>query len=198
MSAAGLDAVRDALADVKKEGGFEPRRVALAPVAVLPPTAAEAPPAKPAVAVPPPEQATGPVAPADNGEAAGEEEGRVPGTAKGARRMVNVNLPASTRERLDAARGEPPVRTRADVVLDALAATFDAIAEERRAELESPKARFGAPRIRRRRLALDDPRDIPIQFAPEEATDIKAAADEVGLTVSALVTEALDRHLQTD
>jgi hypothetical protein len=49
--------------------------------------------------------------------------------------------------------------------------------------------------VRRRRLALDDPRDVPIQFAPEEAAAVKEAADELALTVSALITDALDRHL---
>ena len=56
--------------------------------------------------------------------------------------------------------------------------------------LTNPHARSAG-----RRLALDDPRDVPIQFAPDEAATIKEAADETGLTVSALLTEALDRHL---
>lgn len=85
--------------------------------------------------------------------------------------------------------------TRSEIVLDALAAVFDAIADERRTQLESPQSRFASCKVRRRRLALDDPRDLPIQFAPEEAATIKEAADEVGLPVSALLTEALDRHL---
>jgi hypothetical protein len=71
----------------------------------------------------------------------------------------------------------------------------DAIADERRTQLESPPGRFASCKVRRRRLALDDPRDVPIQFAPDEAITIKEAADETGLTVSALLTEALDRHL---
>jgi hypothetical protein len=52
--------------------------------------------------------------------------------------------------------------------------------------------------VRRRRLALDDPRDVPIQFAPDEAATIKEAAGEVGLTLSALITDALDRHLHDE
>jgi hypothetical protein len=187
----GLDAVREALAEVKDEGGFQPRRIGLAPVPPLPGTGE---PAGPTNIELDGEDAPGPATENEPTQAAGEEL-RVPGTAKGHRRLLAVNLPASTRQRLDAARGEPAVRTRSDVVLEALAATFDAIAEERIAELSQPKSRFATSTVRRRRLALDDPRDVPIQFAPGEAVTIKEAADEVGFTVSALITEALDRHL---
>jgi hypothetical protein len=199
----GLDAVRDALAEVKDDGGFQPRRVALAPVAPLPPTATgdgASPAFGESAAVTPP-SAVEPIAPASPGPdddetiGAAREAARLPGTAKGHRRLLAVNLPAATRRRLDAARGEPPVRTRSEIVLDALAAAFDTIAEERAAQLAAPQTRFATSSVRRRRLALDDPRDVPIQFAPEEAATVKEAADEVGLTVSALITDALDRHL---
>jgi hypothetical protein len=187
----GLDAVRDALAEVKGEGGFQPRRIGLAPVAPLPATAEPTT----TVDLAPQRDATASNAVANElvKPAVGEEL-RLPGTAKGHRRLLAVNLPASTRQRLDAARGEPPVRTRSDVVLEALAATFDAIAEARTSQLSQPQSRFAASTVRRRRLALDDPRDVPIQFATGEAVAIKEAADEVGLTVSALITQALDLH----
>jgi hypothetical protein len=192
----GLDAVKDALAEVRDDGGFQPRRVALAPVAPLPAPAPATPPAVDQDAdAPPAGPQAGQVA-LDDPAAVAREEGRLPGTAKGHRRLLAVNLPAATRARLDAARGEPAVRTRSDVVLEALAATFDAIADERRPQLDAPRSRFSASTMRRRRLALDDPRDVPIQFSPDEATAVKEAADEVGLTVSALITEALDRHLR--
>jgi len=190
----GLDAVRDALAEVKTGGGFQPRRVALAPVAPLPPPSAPAPAV---VDEPAPPDSAGPAGvTVEEPDAAVGEGARLPGTAKGLRRLLAVNLPAATRQRLDAARGDPPVRTRADVVLEALAATFDGIAEERRPQLDAPQSRFSASTVRRRRLALDDPRDVPIQFSPDEASAVKEAADEVGLTVSALITEALDRQLR--
>jgi hypothetical protein len=192
----GLDAVRDALAEVKTGGGFQPRRVALAPVAPLPPPSAPAPVAGDQEPPAPPKGA-GPAAGTVAGPEADAGEGaRLPGTAKGHRRLLAVNLPAATRQRLDAARGDPPVRTRADVVLEALAATFEHIAGERRPQLDAPQSRFSASRVRRRRLALDDPRDVPIQFSPGEAAAVKEAADEVGLTVSALITDALDRQLR--
>lgn len=190
----GLDAVREALDEVKGEGGFQPRRIGLAPVAPLPATAepagalkTEAKPNNDPGPKPTPAEAR-----VDDGVG---EELRLPGTAKGHRRLLAVNLPAATRRRLDAARGEPAVRTRSDVVLEALAATFDSIAEQRAKQLDQPATRFATSTVRRRRLALDDPRDIPIQFAVSEAVAIKEAADEVGLTVSALITQALDLHL---
>ena len=188
-----LDAVRDALAEVKEEGGFQPRRIDLAPVAPLPAAPTTSRSSSSPVDVVPTATETDTGAPEEAPAAPGDDD-RLPGTAKGHRRLLAVNLPAATRLRLDAARGEPAVRTRSDVVLEALAATFDAIAEERAAELSQPSSRFAPSTVRRRRLALDDPRDVPIQFAPHEAAAVKEAADEVGLTVSALITEALDRH----
>jgi hypothetical protein len=187
----GLDAVREALDEVKGEGGFQPRRIGLAPVAPLPATAE---PTGQVNAEPDADPRSSPALAEDPVVEAVGQEFRLPGTAKGHRRLLAVNLPAATRQRLDAARGEPAVRTRSDVVLEALAATFDAIAEERAKQLEQPATRFATSTVRRRRLALDDPRDVPIQFATTEAVAIKEAADEVGLTVSALITQALDSY----
>jgi hypothetical protein len=205
--------LRASLEAVKADGGFEPpteRRVHVPPPPPLPPTERPAnghttppPPAIVGEDPAPPAAAATATKPRTSSTAARPrrqqqpEGGELPGTKRGNKRILQVSLPAPTRARLDHACKTPPRRSRGEVALEALRAHFPAmVAEHTQPPAPDPGDLFPAPAPRRRRLDLDDPRNVSFFFTDDETRAIVTAADQLGLTRSALLTTAIDRYVE--
>ena len=107
-------------------------------------------------------------------------------------------LPAETKAALDTAR-EMTRFPIADLVLDAVRAQLGGLRSEYLPAALDPvtvEASFPVPsRARkRRREQLDDARVTQLRFTPTEAASLTAAAAELSLSVSELVSVAVDRH----
>jgi hypothetical protein len=156
----------------------------------------------PTIPVPPPaDTAPADTAPADTAPAdtaveldpaaGGPPEAKAAiGMARGRKRLIHVYLPGDTAHRLDAARHHHG--TLGAAVMAALRGSFDWIMAHHTPEPRHAVGPFPIPRAPRRRLAVDDPRLKPFYVDPDEAGAIDTLADQLELSVSELVTIALD------
>ena len=195
----------DPLASVKEfrqQGTGPGRTVKVAPPPPLP--------AAPAPTATPPESDDADLAPTGEfdlterpAHAAPEIEDRTPdgaaadaedtiGMARGRKRLIHVYLPGPTRERLEVGRQQHG--TLGVAVMAALRGSYQWIVEHHTPEPAEPVGPFPAPTPPRRRLAVHDARLTPFYVNPDEARAIDQLADELQLSVSELVTIAIDRY----
>ena len=114
----------------------------------------------------------------------------IPGTPRGRKRLLQVYLPAGARHLLGSAHdGHGGLGAAA---MAALRASYEHIVAHHIPEPVEPVGPFPAPRTVRRREHVDDARMKPIYVDPAEAAAIEALADRCELSISELVTVAID------
>lgn len=122
-----------------------------------------------------------------------ELEGEVPGVRNGNLRIVTVTIPARARNIL-ARESKASKQSRGQIVMAALRATYTEIRMDFALETDEAPGLFGSPRIVKRRHDLNDPRSIPLYISESEARGLGNLKKEVSLSISAIITEALERH----
>ena len=91
-------------------------------------------------------------------------------------------------ERLD----RDPELTVADAMLDAVRYSVGGMRARRAAEVqERPNDPLPPPPPRRRRRRVEDGRAVPVRFSPAEREALERLGEELDLSVSALISEAL-------
>ena len=173
----------ESIREYREQG--EGRKIRLAPPAVIPP----APQADIAIDL-------GPVDITEiqppHGEQADSPPAHMPGTPRGRKRLLQVYLPAGSRHLLESARdGHGSLGAAA---MAALRGSYQHIIEHHIPEPVEPVGPFPAPRTVRRREHVDDARMKPIYVDPGEAQAIEELADQCELSISELVTIAIDHH----
>ena len=114
----------------------------------------------------------------------------IPGTPRGRKRLLQVYLPAPTRQLLQAARdGHGSLGAAA---MAALRGSYEHIVANHTPEPVEAVGPFPAPRTVRRREHVDDARMKPIYVDPAEAAAIEQLADQCELSISELVTIGID------
>jgi hypothetical protein len=168
------------------------------------------------VAPPPPIPVTptGPVLPADDdGDPTGEidltafhdselgtseavGERRLPGNTRGCKQLLYVYLPGPTIQRLDDAR--PGHGTLGVAVMAALRGSYEWLVEHHTPQPVEAVGPFPAVRGPKRRQGIEEGRLKPFYVDPEEAKGIATLADQLEMTVSELVTLAIDHWYGED
>lgn len=152
------------------------RLVSIAPPPVLPPQ-------------PTPEPA--PTPPAEE-PAAAEAEPKIVGTPRGRKQLLHIYLPNASRQLLEGAReGHGSLGAAA---MAALRGAYDHVVTNCVPEPVEAVGPFPAPRPPRRRMVVDDARMKTIYVEPAEAAAIEALAEQCELSLSELVTIAIDHH----
>jgi hypothetical protein len=114
------------------------------------------------------------------------------GLVRGRKRVVQVYLPAPTRAFLDQAREVHGTLGKA--AMAALRGSYQWLVETHTPEPVEAVGPFPAPRPTRRRLSVEDPRMRQLLVDPAEAAGIETLADELEMSLSELVTLAIDFH----
>ena len=112
------------------------------------------------------------------------------GIVRGRKRVVQVYLPAPTRALLDQARDVHGTLGKA--AMAALRGSYQWLVDTYTPEPIEAVGPFPAPRPTRRRLAVEDPRMRQLLVDPAEATGIETLADQLEMSLSELVTLAID------
>jgi hypothetical protein len=133
--------------------------------------------------------------PAERAGANGEADD-LPGMPRGRKRLINAYLPGATRHRLETARADHG--TLGAAVMAALRGSYRWLVDQHTPEPVEAVGPFPAPRPPRRRLAVEDARLRPFYVHPDEAKAIDQLADELELSVSELVTLAVDHFFGDD
>jgi len=120
----------------------------------------------------------------------------LPGMARGNKQLINAYLPGATRARLDAARAEHG--TLGAAVMAALRGSYQWLVDNHTPEPVEAVGPFPAPKPPRRRLEVPDARLRPFYVHRDEARAIDQVADQLELSVSELVTLAVDRFYGGD
>jgi hypothetical protein len=113
------------------------------------------------------------------------------GIVRGRKRVVQVYLPAPTRALLDQARDVHGTLGKAAMV--ALRGSYQWLVDTYTPEPVEAVGPFPAPRPTRRRLSVEDPRMRQLLVDPAEATGIETLADQLEMSLSELVTLAIDK-----
>ena len=121
-------------------------------------------------------------------EAVGER--RLRGHLRGRKQLLYVYLPGPTTQRLDDAR--PGHGTLGAAVMAALRGSYEWLVEHHTPEPVEAVGPFPAVRGPKRRQGIEEGRLKPFYVDPEEAKGIDALAEQLELSVSELVTLALD------
>ena len=121
-------------------------------------------------------------------EAVGER--RIPGNARGQKRLLYVYLPGPTIDRLDDAR--PGHGTLGLAVMAALRGSYQWLVEHHTPQPVEAVGPFPAVRGPKRRQGIEEGRLKPFYVNPEEAQGIDTLADQLEMSVSQLVTLAID------
>jgi len=138
--------------------------------------------------------ATAPGADDDAAAAALESDGQrddLPGMARGNKQLINAYLPGATRARLEAARAEHG--TLGAAVMAALRGSYQWLVDNHTPERVEAVGPFPAPKPPRRRQEVPDARLRPFYVHRDEARGIDQVADQLELSVSELVTLAVDK-----
>ena len=112
------------------------------------------------------------------------------GIVRGRKRVVQVYLPAPTRALLDQARDVHGTLGKA--ARAALRSSYLWLVDTYTPEPVEAVGPFPAPRPTRRRLSVEDPRMRQLLVDPGEAAGIEALADQLEMSLSELVTLAID------
>jgi hypothetical protein len=123
-----------------------------------------------------------------NGEAVGER--RLRGNTRGRKQLLYVYLPGPTIALLDQAR--PGHGTLGGAVMAALRGSYEWLVETHSPEPVEAVGPFPAVRGPKQRQGIEDGRLKPFYVDPEEAKGIDALAEQLEMSVSELVTLALD------
>jgi len=129
---------------------------------------------------------------------AGEQESKR-GIVRGRKQVVQVYLPAPTRARLD--EGRAVHGTLGKAAMAALRGAYQWLVDTHTPEPVEAVGPFPAPRPTRRRLAVEDARMRQLLVDPDEAAGIEALADQLEMSLSELVTLAIDQfygHADTE
>jgi hypothetical protein len=124
-------------------------------------------------------------------EAGVGEPKRLPGNTRGRKQLLYVYLPGPTIALLDTAR--PAHGTLGNAVMAALRGSYEWLVETHTPEPVEAVGPFPAVRGPKRRQGIEEGRLKPFYVDPEEAKGIDALADQLELSVSELVTIALDK-----
>lgn len=116
------------------------------------------------------------------------EAGR--GLVRGRKRVVQVYLPAPTRALLDDARDVHGTLGKA--AMAALRGSYQWLVDSHTPDPVEAVGPFPAPRPTRRRLSVEDPRMRQLLVDPAEAAGIETLADQLEMSLSELVTLAID------
>jgi hypothetical protein len=128
-------------------------------------------------------------------EPAGDAED-LPGMARGRKRLIHVNLPGDTRQRLEA--GRRVHGTLGAAVMAALRGSYEWVVANHTPLPAEAVGPFPAPKPPRRRLVVPDARLKPFYVHPDEAKAIDQLAEQLELSVSELVTIAIDKFYEED
>ncbi len=118
-------------------------------------------------------------------------ERRLRGHLRGRKQLLYVYLPGPTVQRLDDAR--PGHGTLGAAVMAALRGCYEWLVDTHTPEPVEAVGPFPAVRGPKRRQGIEEGRLKPFYVDPEEAKGIDALAEQLELSVSELVTLALDR-----
>ena len=97
----------------------------------------------------------------------------------------------------NAARGSPssPVtRTKADVVMTAVRATWQDIVAQYTPEPTSSDELFGPPTLRRRQNGLVDPKQLVLHVSVPEAAGLADVRARTQLSIGGIISEAVRRY----
>jgi hypothetical protein len=117
-------------------------------------------------------------------------EGKVRGNTRGRKQLLYVYLPGPTIDRLDDAR--PGHGTLGAAVMAALRGSYEWLVEHHTPEPVEAVGPFPAVRGPKRRQGVEDGRLKPFYVTPEEAQGIDGLAEQLEMSVSELVTVAID------
>ena len=117
-------------------------------------------------------------------------EGRVRGNTRGRKQLLYVYLPGPTIDRLDDAR--PGHGTLGAAVMAALRGSYEWLVDHHTPEPVEAVGPFPAVRGPKRRQGVEDGRLKPFYVTPEEAQGIDGLAEQLEMSVSELVTVAID------
>ena len=177
----------DPLASVKefrdKEGG-QSRTLKVAPPPPIPVT-----PAAPVASAVDDLNPTGELDLTDLQDSGGVEK-RLPGNTRGRKQLLYVYLPGPTIQLLDDAR--PGHGTLGAAVMAALRGSYEWLVEHHTPQPVEAVGPFPAVRGPKRRQGIEEGRLKPFYVDPEEAKGIDTLAEQLELSVSELVTLALD------
>ena len=123
-------------------------------------------------------------------EAVAGESRRLPGNTRGRKQLLYVYLPGPTIGRLDNAR--PAHGTLGAAVMAALRGSYEWLVEHHTPQPVEAVGPFPAVRGPRRRQGLEEGRLKPFYVEPDEAKGIDTLAEQLELSVSELVTLAID------
>jgi hypothetical protein len=162
---------------------------------IAPPPAMPISPAPPGTdpAGAPPNGTERAIATADPGTLVGTEpvgEQKLRGNTRGRKQLLYVYLPGPTIDRLDAAR--PAHGTLGAAVMAALRGSYEWLVETHTPEPVKAVGPFPAVRGPKRRQDVEDGRLKPFYVTPEEAQGIDTLAEQLEMSVSELVTVAID------
>jgi hypothetical protein len=168
----------------QETGGGRALKIAPPPTMPMAPTVPEAP------TMPGPAGAE-PVEPVEPAGAAGPVgERRVRGNARGRKQLLYVYLPGPTIDRLDDARAAHG--TLGAAVMASLRGSYHWLVATHPPEPAEAVGPFPATRGPRRRQGLDGGRLKPFYVTPEEAQGIDTLAEQLEMSMSELVTVAVD------
>ena len=117
-------------------------------------------------------------------------ERRLRGNTRGRKQLLYVYLPGPTVQRLDDAR--PGHGTLGAAVMAALRGSYEWLVEHHTPQPVEAVGPFPAVRGPRRRQGIEEGRLKPFYVDPEEAKGIDALAEQLEMSVSELVTLAID------
>jgi Ribbon-helix-helix protein, copG family len=120
----------------------------------------------------------------------GVERRRLPGNTRGRKQLIYVYLPGPTIARLDGAR--PGHGTLGAAVMAALRGSYEWLVEHHSPEPVEAVGPFPAVRGPKRRQGIEEGRLKPFYVDPEEAKGIDTLAEQLELSVSQLITVAID------
>jgi hypothetical protein len=123
-------------------------------------------------------------------------ERRLRGNTRGRKQLLYVYLPGPTIQRLDDAR--PGHGTLGAAVMAALRGSYEWLVEHHTPQPLEAVGPFPAVRGPRRRQGIEEGRLKPFYVDPEEAKGIDALAEQLEMSVSELVTLALDHWYGED
>lgn len=147
------------------------------------------PPRPRTVSVPPPPREAHHAAPVARAEVA-EREDDLPGHQRGNLRAITVHVPGRVRDLIDEV-ATATRQSKGQVVSEALRETWQGIAHDfALVDADDPFA----PAVVRRRPRVDDPVLVTFYLPVPAARALAKLRDETTLSVSALVSEAVERH----
>ena len=128
------------------------------------------------------------------------ERDDLPGFQRGTKRAISMWVARDVLALInDAAResaSSPVTRTKADVVMTAVRATWRDIVAQYAPEPTSDDELFGAPTPRRRQNGLIDPKQLVLHVSVSEAAGLADVRARTQLSIGGIISEAVRRYYQ--